>query len=37
VDPGIAIAVDDAPDDVLFAVDSDDGLPPEVKKLIKAS
>ncbi|CAL9346287.1 hypothetical protein SUDANB176_00379 [Streptomyces sp. enrichment culture] len=37
VDPGIAIAVDDAPDDVLFVVDSGNGLPPEVEKLIEAS
>ncbi|WP_409468859.1 DUF6281 family protein [Streptomyces sp. HC307] len=38
VDPSIAIAVDDAPDDVLFvAVDSDNELPLEVKKLIKGS
>ncbi|MDO0916849.1 DUF6281 family protein [Streptomyces sp. DT2A-34] len=37
VDPSIAIAVDDAPDDVLFvAVDSDNDLPPEIKKLIKS-
>ncbi|WP_457458469.1 DUF6281 family protein [Streptomyces sp. TE5632] len=38
VDPDIAIAVDDAPDDVLFvAVDSEKDLPSEVKKLIKGS
>ncbi|MER7484449.1 DUF6281 family protein [Streptomyces sp. NPDC126497] len=37
VDPAVAIAVDDAPDGVLFVVDSGDGLPPEVKKLIRAS
>lgn len=38
VDPSIAIAVDDAPDDVLFvAVDSESDLPSEIKKLIKGS
>lgn len=38
LDPSIAIAVDDAPDNVLFvAVDSGEELPPEVKKLIKGS
>ncbi|WP_199822044.1 DUF6281 family protein [Streptomyces sp. NRRL S-37] len=37
VDPAVAIAVDDAPDGVLFVVDSGDDLPPEVKKLIRDS
>ncbi|MDO0910755.1 DUF6281 family protein [Streptomyces sp. DT2A-34] len=38
MDPSIALAVDDAPDDVLFvAVDSDNDLPPEIEKLIKGS
>lgn len=36
VDPGVAIAVDDAPDDVFFVLKSmRDDLPPEVQKLIK--
>ncbi|MEF9905839.1 DUF6281 family protein [Streptomyces sp. P9-A2] len=38
VDPRIALAVDDAPDDVLLvAVDFSEDLPPEVTKLIKGS
>ncbi|WP_406326665.1 DUF6281 family protein [Streptomyces sp. NBC_00203] len=38
LDPGIAIAVGDTPDEAVFvAVDSDKGLPPEVKKLIDGS
>ncbi|WP_210588626.1 DUF6281 family protein [Streptomyces sp. GESEQ-35] len=38
VDTGIAIAVDDAPDDVLFvAIGTGEEFPPEVKKLIKGS
>ncbi|MFF0007541.1 DUF6281 family protein [Streptomyces tibetensis] len=36
--PTVAIAVGDAPDDVKFlAIDSGNGLPPEVKKLIADS
>ncbi|CAL9404297.1 DUF6281 family protein [Streptomyces sp. enrichment culture] len=38
VDPGVAIALDDAPDGVLFvAVGSGGALPPEIEKLIKGS
>ncbi|MGX1668096.1 DUF6281 family protein [Streptomyces sp. NPDC055400] len=38
LDPGIAIAVGDAPSDVHFvAVDANKTLPPEVKKLINSS
>ncbi|MGW1028738.1 DUF6281 family protein [Streptomyces sp. NPDC002577] len=38
LDPGIAIAVGGAPGDAVFvAVKSDEGLPPEVKKLINGS
>ncbi|MEU9555298.1 DUF6281 family protein [Streptomyces fumanus] len=38
VDPRVAIAVDDAPEDVLFVVQSLKGdLPSEVKKLVKGS
>ncbi|MCX5322243.1 DUF6281 family protein [Streptomyces sp. NPDC055059] len=38
VSPKVAIAVDDAPDDVLFVeVGTDNDLPPEIKKLLKKS
>jgi hypothetical protein len=37
VDPGVAIAVDGAPDGVLFVAGSGTGPPPEVKKLIRGS
>ncbi|MFI1728948.1 DUF6281 family protein [Streptomyces acidicola] len=38
VDPSVAIAVDDAPDDVFFVLKTlENDLPPEVKKLIKGS